>query len=214
MASYKGLAAAVISMKQDAAKTATREAALLENTATKISALAEASSEKIKDSLKAKSTKKKPIKKKTTKKGSKLMLYVILAIVVLFILLAIFGKKSETEYYDAEFGSERYSVNRNNDRFNSGSFWADGQHYRTQDHYYRRHGVYYTNAMYLDNYDRWGRGQGRDLSLDSEVRAEIEERQELREEAAEASYEAEESRLDAAEENEDVAEIEESLATL
>lgn len=227
MAQYKSLTAAVISLKKEQAKTASRDAARtkvdasrLDATAKNLDKKAEASSEKIQSQIALKKTQKSQ-KAPVRKSGGKMPMIIGVVILVLIILFFVFGRSSEVVYVDAEFGSHHYSPGYDDGIFTMGPFWYKGRYYHDHHAYHSAHGSYYSNRMYSDNYDSYGRGQGRDMALDQEILSEIDERQELREDAADAALDADNLRadaedlnLDAQEAQEDIAEMEESLESL
>jgi hypothetical protein len=217
---FKQLASAGI---RDAERTATAASAAAARTrtdatrkdaaASKLDRIADAKTENI-----ASKQKQQALGKKTTKKPAKpakggggpmmwIVLLIFLAIIVIFV---VFGKRSEDDddFAPARYGSRRYGVGRDDAYFDSGPFWYEGRYYRSEAEYYSVNGHHYTNAMYLDNYDRWGRGQGRDAARDDELWQEIEERADLREMAAEEADEADELRADAEDLDQDAAEAE------
>lgn len=237
---FKELNAAVIGGLKDEAKSASRTAdrtridakradAVDKNLTRKADAKTETinSQQKQKALNNQKSPKKAPIKKKGKGIGGMAAIVILVIVILLFVVFAVFGKKSdgpdnsEVAFNRASFGNRRYDVQRNDSYFDSGPFWYKGSYFHNESDFYGRHGYHYTNSMYMDNYDTYGHGQGRDEALDREIMKNIDEREDLREEAADAGLEAdnlradaEELDLDASEATEDIEELRETAALL
>jgi hypothetical protein len=230
-AKYKALNAAVIGGLKDTAKTATRTADQKEIDAKRkdaksnsLTAKAKATGESI-DSLQKQQGKTTKRKKKT--KGIRIGLLGGTIIIIIIICIMIFARKSgskgssSSNFNNAGFGTRRYDVHGNDDYFESGSFWHRGNYYHNERDYYLETGHHYTNSMYLDNYDQYGLGQGRDEALDTKIQQEIEKREDLSEAAADAGEQADNLRADAEEldnqadeANEDIEELCETAEAL
>jgi len=103
-------------------------------------------------------------------------------------------------------------VYHDDDMYDRGPFYYEGEYFRSQDMFYDRYGYYYTNGMY-NQYGRHHRGGGHhyDEHMDHEIREDIHEREELYTEAADAGYEADMMRADAAHLEQDAHEVEQEL---
>lgn len=96
-------------------------------------------------------------------------------------------------------GTSFRNVGYDNSYFMS-PFWYMGHYYLDSNHYYRTWGSHYTNSMYMNNYDSYGHGQGRDRALDDEIIDHINDGEHLEKMSADAVAESENFSIDAEEE--------------
>ena len=223
---FKQLNAAVISGLKDTAKTSSRDAARTRVDASRADAVdrnltrkADARSETI-NSLqknKALNNKKKNVKKARTGITGTPALIIIGIIILLVVLFVVFGRRSdepEVVFVEAPFGCHRYDVYGNDDHFMGGPFWYQGAYFHNSSDFHSHHGYYYTNNMYTDNYDTYGSGQGRDEALDRDIMQKIDEREDLRDDAADAGLDADNMRADAEDLDLDSSEAQEDIDEL
>ena len=128
-------------------------------------------------------------------------------IIGLIIFAVFFGKRGRRSSRSVRY----YDVGYDDGRFMGGPFYYRGRYYGSGDMFYRDHGYYYTNRMYRDNYDRWGRGQAYDEALDDEIHHDIDEREDLYDAAAEEGYQADVMRADAEHYEQDAHELEQEI---
>ena len=212
-AKFKSLNAIILRNESKTASAARNEATRTKVDASRADAdakratsRANATSEAIKDKQRVADrrarTGQRPVRRSGMRISGGLAVVIILVIFGIIAAVVIFGRSSgavvEDDFEPAPFGCRRYRVGHDDGIFGGGPFWYEGHYFHSEADYYRRYGHHYTNSMYLDNYDRYGRGQGRDMALDAQIMQDIEDRGELREEAAEATYEADNLRADAA----------------
>ena len=168
--------------------------------------------------------------------------YVFIGLFVGLILMAIlFGRRSSGgstvvvqgggggPYYTGVGGHrvQRFNPGYNDAPFGMGPFYYQGQYFANQGMFHSRYGHHYTNRMYMDNFDAWGRGQewhgghmgghmgGRpqyDERLDQEIRHDMEEREHLYDQAADAGYEADMLRAQADDYRQDVVNMRHELS--
>ncbi len=178
----------------------------------KLTKKANAKSEAIKDKQRIadRQATRRPVRRRGggLKIGGGVAAVILILIIGFFIFARPSGAVVDDGFHAAPFGTRRFDVMHDDGIFSAGAFWYMGRYYPTERHYYMAHGHHYSNAMYMDNYDSYGMGQGRDASLDHELREDIDEREYLREEAAEAGYEADVARADAEDLEQDAEEAE------
>ena len=147
-------------------------------------------------------------RKNRSGKGSSWVGMAIIGFIIGIIIFAVlFGKRGRSSRRSVR----HYDVGYDDGRFMDGPFYYRGRYYNSGDMFYRNHGYYYTNRMYRDNYDRWGSGQAYDEALDDEIHHDIDEREDLYNEAAEEGYQADVMRADADHYDQDAHELEQDI---
>jgi hypothetical protein len=209
---FSQLKASGIRTAKNKAKDAKREAVRKDIEAKKLTKKANAATEAINSKNRVAERQSRSNRGRSPRRSSGAMGFIALILIIIIIVAVVMfiRRRRDDDFEAAGFGTNRYDVDYDDGYFSSGPFWYKGRYYHSQNHYHNEFGSYYSNRMYMDNYDSYGMGQGRDHELDNEIMENIEERQDMREEAADLEAEADLLEQDAEEALEEADELEKS----
>lgn len=205
---YRQLSASLIRTEQNRARAARNQAARSQAASNRAAALADAKSHTIasKQNLADRHLSKPPQSQSgggaPIPKWAFMLVGLIVALVISYAVYKAMSNKSPDSARPegaASFGTKRFHVGHDDEYFVAGPFWFEGRYFHDHEMFYDHYGYYYTNRMYMDNYEQYGFGQGRDPGLDREIMRDIAERDSLRAEAAAHQAASDHAQQDAAE---------------